>query len=57
MPETSRLTDTELAEIRRRRLDARASLACDGIYLTAEQRIQRIIAISRAECQLLPADE
>jgi hypothetical protein len=54
-------------------LDARASLACGGIYLTAEDdalfdqmdqerlmaepRIERIIAISRAECQLLPSDE
>jgi hypothetical protein len=32
-----RLTDAELAEIRRRRLGVRASLACEGIYLTAEE--------------------
>jgi hypothetical protein len=32
-----RLTDAELAEIRRRRPGVRASLACEGIYLTAEE--------------------
>jgi hypothetical protein len=32
-----RLTDTELAEIRRRRSGVRASLACEGMYLTAEE--------------------
>jgi hypothetical protein len=32
-----RLTDTELAEIRRRRPGVRASLACEGMYLTAEE--------------------
>jgi hypothetical protein len=31
------LTDTELAEIRRRRPGVRASLACEGMYLTAEE--------------------
>ena len=31
-----KLTDEELAEIRRNRLAVRASLACEGIYLTAE---------------------
>jgi hypothetical protein len=32
-----RLTDSELAEIRRRRPGVRASLACEGMYLTAEE--------------------
>ena len=31
------LTDAELAEIRRRRPGVRASLACEGMYLTAEE--------------------
>ena len=61
----SRLSDTELAEIRRRRPGVRASLACEGIYLTAEEealfeqfdkerltpdeRMERIIAHIRAQ--------
>jgi hypothetical protein len=60
-----RLTDTELAEIRRRRSGVRASLACEGMYLTAEEEAlfdqmdrerltpdesaQRIIEFSRAK--------
>ena len=32
-----RLTDNEIAEIRRRRPGARASLACEGMFLTAEE--------------------
>ena len=32
-----RLTDEEIAEIRRRRPGVRASLACEGMYLTAEE--------------------
>jgi hypothetical protein len=32
-----RLTDAEIAEIRRRRPGVRASLACEGIYLTPEE--------------------
>ena len=32
-----RLTDGELAEIRRRRPSVRASLACEGLYLTSEE--------------------
>ena len=60
-----RLTDSELAEIRRRRPGVRASLACEGMYLTAEEealfdqmererltpdeRAKRILEISRAE--------
>ena len=32
-----RLTDVELAEIRRRRPGLRASLACEGMVLTAEE--------------------
>jgi len=34
---TRRLTDSELAEIKRRRPGVRASLACSGMYLTAEE--------------------
>ncbi len=37
MPEPRRLTDEELAEIRHRRPGVRASLACEGMYLTAEE--------------------
>lgn len=60
-----RLTDAELAEIRLRRPGVRASLACEGMYLTAEdealfeqmdkervtpdERARRILEISRAE--------
>ncbi len=33
MRETRRLTDAEVAEIRRRRPAMRASLACEGLYL------------------------
>jgi len=32
-----RLTDAELAEIRRRRPGVRVSLACEGLILTAEE--------------------
>ena len=32
-----RLTDVEIAEIRRRRPGVRASLACEGMYLTPEE--------------------
>ena len=61
----SKLSDAELAEIRRRRPGVRASLACEGIYLTAEeealfeqfdnerltpdQRTERIVAFMRAQ--------
>ena len=64
MPKKDRLTDAELAEIRRRRPGARASLACEGLYLsaeeealfeqmdterlTADQRAERIVEFSRA---------
>jgi hypothetical protein len=65
MPRKGRLTDAELAEIRRRRPGVRASLACEGLYLTAEeealfehmdrerltadQRAARIVQFSRAK--------
>jgi hypothetical protein len=65
MPKKNRLTDAELAEIRRRRPGVRASLACEGIYLaaeeealfeqmdrerlTADQRAARIVEFSRAK--------
>jgi len=64
MSKKGRLTDAELAEIRRRRPGARASLACEGLYLsaeeealfeqmdkerlTADQRAERIVEYSRA---------
>jgi hypothetical protein len=64
MPKKNRLTDGELAEIRRRRPGVRASLACEGLFLTAEeealfremdrerltadQRAARIVEFSRA---------
>ena len=70
MPGRHRLTDAELAEIRRRRPGMRASLACEDMYLTAEdealfeqmdkapnpdERARRIIEVSRAARQrLLP---
>ena len=34
---TRRLSDQELAEIQRRRPAARASLACEGMYLSADE--------------------
>ena len=37
MNEKRRLTDAEIAEIRRRRPGVRASLACEGMILTAEE--------------------
>lgn len=64
MNEKRRLTDAEIAEIRRRRPGVRASLACEGMVLTAEEealldemererltpdeRAARITAFSRA---------
>lgn len=60
-----RMTDAEIAEIRRRRAGVRASLACEGMHLTAEEEAlfdlmdkerlapdecaQRIIQFSRAK--------
>jgi hypothetical protein len=56
MPRKGRLTDAELAEIRRRRPGVRASLACEGLYLTAEEEAlfeqmdrERLTADQRAE--------
>ena len=65
MRERRPLTDAELAEIRYHRPGVRASFACEGIYftaedealfeqfdrerLTADERAQRIIDISRAK--------
>jgi hypothetical protein len=37
MYERKGLTDAQLAEIRRRRPGVRASLACEGMYLTSEE--------------------
>ena len=39
MPGRRRLTDAELAEIRRRRPGVRASLASEGMYLTAGEEV------------------
>jgi hypothetical protein len=60
-----RLTKAKLAEIRRRRSGVRASLACEGLYLTdeeealfeqmdnegltADERAARIVQFSRAK--------
>jgi hypothetical protein len=72
MRERHRLTEAELAEIRHRRPGVRASFACEGIHftaedealfeqfdrecLTAEDRAQRIVEISRAKQRLkIPA--
>ena len=60
-----RLTDAELAEIRRRRPGVRTSLACEGMHLTADEealfeqmdrerltadeRAQRIIQFARSK--------
>jgi hypothetical protein len=65
MPVRHHLTDAELAEIRRRRPGMRASLACEGMYLTAaeealfdqmeqerltpDERAARITQFSRAQ--------
>ncbi len=37
MTELARLSETELAELRRRRPGVRASLACEGFHLTGEE--------------------
>jgi hypothetical protein len=37
MPGRRRLTDAELAEIHRRRPGVRASLACEGMHLEADE--------------------
>jgi len=37
MRDKGRLTKAEVAEIRRRRPGVRASLACEGLHLTAEE--------------------
>jgi hypothetical protein len=49
----SKLSDAELAEIRRRRPGVRASLACEGIYLTAEEEA----LFERFDNERLPPDE
>jgi hypothetical protein len=48
-----RLTNAELAEIRRRRPGVRASLACEGMYLTAEEEA----LFQEMEQERLTADE
>jgi hypothetical protein len=48
-----RLTDTELAEICRRRPGVRVSLACEGMYLTAEEEA----LFERMDHERLTADQ
>jgi hypothetical protein len=64
MTESNRLNDDEVARLRRRRAGVRASLACEGMYLSAEEealfeqfdrehlptaeRVKRLTAYSRA---------
>ena len=48
-----RLTDAELAEIRRRRPSVRASLACEGMHLTTEEEA----LFDRMEQERLTPDE
>lgn len=44
------LTDSELAEIQRRRPGAIASLACEGMFLTAEEQA----LVAQMDDELLP---
>jgi hypothetical protein len=53
MNEKRRLTDAEIAEIRRRRPGVRASLACEGMVLTAEEEA----LFDQMEQQRLTPDE
>ena len=53
MPGTPRLTDAEVAEIRRRRPAMRASLACEGLYLPEEVEA----LFDQLEAERLPPDE
>jgi len=49
----TRLTDGEVAEIRRRRPGVRTSLACEGMRLTAEEEA----LFDQMEAERLPPDE
>jgi hypothetical protein len=56
MRRKQRLSDAELAEIRRRRPGVRVSLACEGLFLTTEEEAlfeemdrERLTAEDRAE--------
>ncbi|CAB3802564.1 hypothetical protein LMG28614_05643 [Paraburkholderia ultramafica] len=53
MPELHLLTDEELAATKRRREAGEASLACEGIYLSAEEKA----LFDRFEAERLPPDE
>ena len=53
MREKRRLTEAEIAEIRRRRPGVRASLACEGMHLTAEEEA----LFDQFERERLTADE
>jgi hypothetical protein len=53
MPGTPRLTEAEVAEIRRRRPAMRASLACEGLYLPDEVEA----LFDQLEAERLPPDE
>jgi hypothetical protein len=50
---TSLLSDVEVAEIRRRRPGVRASLACEGMYLTADEEA----LFEQMDEERLPPDE
>ena len=52
MLDTPRLTDAHLADLQRRRPGARASLACEGMFLTPEE--EALVAQMDDEC--LPPD-
>jgi hypothetical protein len=53
MQDRRRLSDAELAEIRRRRPGVRVSLACEGLYLAAEEEA----LFEQMDRERLPADE
>jgi len=53
MDEADRLTDADIAEIRRRRPAVRASLACEGMHLTPEEEA----LFAQFDRERLPPDE
>jgi hypothetical protein len=53
MPKSQLLTDQELADAKRRRAAGEASLACEGIYLSDEEKA----LFERFEAERLPHDE
>jgi hypothetical protein len=53
MPKSLLLTDRELADAKRRRAAGEASLACEGLYLSDEEKA----LFDRFEAERLPHDE